>query len=133
MRRKSTASGRSSAASSRTTRVRTEQKTGYAACYLDEHDSNNYGVYRVFRSRAKCLDFLTDAVFLRAEALGVEVVDTGGKLEARDGRTCYPLMTREEVRDHFGGGYDFGRVLEYDCLMNPTVSADMGVREVEIE
>ena len=90
-------------------------------------------MYKVFRSRGKCLDYLTDTVFERAETLGIEVVDTGGKPEVRNGRTCYPLMTREDVRDHLGGGYDFTLVLKYDELMNPVDQASVGVREVDIE
>lgn len=123
-------------ASNRSGRTKTrsrETETGYAACWLDEHCNNDSGVYKVFRSRGAALDYLTDTVFERAEVLKVDVVDIGGKLERRNGRTCYPLMTREQVRDQLGSGMSFSLVLNYDCVMNPIESAVMWVQEVEIE
>lgn len=114
-------------------RLRLREETGYACVYLDEHDGNCAGVYKVFRSRAEALDYLTDTVFERAKILEVEVVDVSGKLEKRDGCTCYPLMTWEQVRDRLGSGMDFSLVLDYDGMMNPVESAVMGIREVTVK
>lgn len=107
-------------------------KTAYAAVWLDNYNED-FGVHKVFRERGKCLDFLVGTVFERAETLEVEVVDLEGKLEVRDGCTCYPLMTAAQVRDQLGSGMDFSLVMRYDHLMNPLDRVTVGIRETEVE
>lgn len=117
-------------------RLKLREETGYAACYMDEFDNNDFGVYKVFRSRGEALDYLTDTVFERAKLLGVDVVDQGAEpVVDKDGHKWFPKMTWEQVRDQLGGGMDFGLVMraewEYGSL---TVKdqAYMGIREVTI-
>lgn len=101
------------------------------AVWLDDYDGE-FGVYKVFRERGKCLDYLTSMVFERAKLLDVDVVDQSAKPVSGN----FPKMTRKQVRDHLGGGMDFGLVLKTSfasgyLFVDEQVS--VGIREVEIE
>lgn len=94
-------------------RLRLKEETGYAACWLDEYDNNDFGVYRVFHTRAEALDYLTDTVFERARLLEVDVVDQSAQTVINDdGDRWFPKMTWQQVRDQLGSGMDFGLVLK---------------------
>lgn len=117
-------------------RLRLKEETGYAACYMDEFDNNDYGVYRIFHTRAEALDYLTDTVFERARLLGVDVVDQSAQTVINDdGDRWFPKMTWQQVRDQLGSGMDFGLVLKADWEYGYLIvkeQACMGIREVTI-
>lgn len=117
-------------------RLRLKEETGYAACWLDEYDNNDFGVYRVFHTRAEALDYLTDTVFERAKLLEVDVVDQSAEpIVDKDGNHQFPKMTWQQVRDQLGSGMDFGLVLKADWeygSLTVKEQASMGVREVTI-
>lgn len=117
-------------------RLRLKEETGYAACWLDEYDNNDFGVYRVFHTRAEALDYLTDTVFERAKLLEVDVVDQGAEpVVDEDGDHQFPKMTWQQVRDQLGSGMDFGLVLRADWeygSLSVKEQACMGIREVTI-
>ena len=117
-------------------RLRLKEETGYAACWLDEYDSNEFGVYRVFRNRGAALDYLTDTVFERATLLEVDVVDQTAQPVADDGGDrWFPKMTWQQVRDQLGSGMDFGLVLKADWEYGYLIvkeQACMRIREVTI-
>ena len=116
-------------------KLRLKEETGYAACYMDEFDNNDYGVYRVFHTRAEALDYLTDTVFERAKLLEVDVTDQSAPPVLENDCWTFPKMTWKQVRDRLGSGMDFGLVLradrEYDSL-SVKEQACMGIREVTI-
>ena len=116
--------------------TRSHGKTGYAACWCDDYNCD-FGVYKVFRTRGKCLDYLTDMVFERAENLGVKVRDQSKRyVLGENGEPVFPEMTREEVRDQLGGGGDFGLVLRTNLTpvgLDVVEQVSVGVREVDIE
>lgn len=92
----------------------------------------DFGVYKVFRERGKCLDYLVDMVFERAELLDVDVVDQSAKPVSGN----FPKMTRKQVRDHLGSGMDFGLVLKASFVFGDLVvdeQVSVGIREVENE
>lgn len=105
--------------------------------WCDDYDCD-FGVYKVFSSRGRCIDYLTDMVFERAKLLEVDVVDQSARPVRNDvGDLVFPKMTREQVRDQLGSGMDFCLVLKtspmlYDDLLVDE-QASMGIREVEIE
>ena len=119
-------------------RLRLREETGYAACWLDEYDSNEYGCYRVFTgvgARGRALDWLTDYIFERAKNLGVKVTDQSDKPIIVDGIWDFPEMTWDQVRDQLGSGMDFGLVLRADWeygSLSVQDQACMGIREVTI-
>ena len=118
------------------TKTRSRDRTAYAACWCDDYDCD-FGVYKVFSSRGKCLDCLTDMVFERAKLLEVGVVDQYARPVRDDvGDLVFPKMTREQVRDRLGSGMDFCLVLktspQFDDLFVDE-QASMGIRKVEIE
>ena len=117
-------------------RLRLKEETGYAACWLDEYDSNEFGVYKVFRNRGAALDYLTDTVFERAKLLEADVVDQTAQPVTDDGGDrWFPKMTWQQVRDQLGSGMDFGLVLKADWEYGFLVvkeQACMGIREVTI-
>ena len=119
-------------------RLRLKEETGYAACWLDEYDNNDYGCYRIFTgvgSRGRALDWLTDYIFERAENLGVKVTDQGDKPVLVDGVWDFPEMTWGQVRDQLGSGIDFGLVLRADWeygSLSVKEQACMGIREVPV-
>ena len=117
-------------------RLRLKEETGYAACWLDEYDNNDFGVYRVFHTRAEALDYLTDTVFERARLLEVDVVDQSAQTVINDnGDRWFPKMTWQQVRDQLGSGMDFGLVLKADWEYGYLIvkeQACMGIREVTI-
>lgn len=117
-------------------RLRLKEETGYAACWLDEYDNNDFGVYRVFHTRAEALDYLTDTVFERAKLLEVDVVDQSAEpVIGEDGSHQFPKMTWQQVRDQLGSGMDFGLVLKADWeygSLTVKEQACMGIREVTI-
>lgn len=116
-------------------RLRLKEETGYAACWLDEYDNNDFGVYRVFRTRAEALDYLTDTVFERAKLLEVDVTDQSAPPVLEDGCWTFPKMTWDQVRDQLGSGMDFGLVLRADWeygFLSVKEQACMGIREVTI-
>ena len=117
-------------------RLRLKEETGYAACWMDEYDNNDFGVYRVFRDRGDALDYLTDIVFERAKLLKVDVVDQSAQpVIDDDGDHWFPKMTWQQVRDQLGGGMDFGLVLEADWEYGFLIvkeQACMGIREVTV-
>ena len=117
-------------------RLRLKEETGYAACWLDEYDSNEFGVYKVFRNRGAALDYLTDTVFERAKLLEVDVVDQSAKPIRDDvGDLVFPKMTWQQVRDQLGSGMDFSLVLKTSPMFDDLVvdeQASMGIREVTI-
>ena len=117
-------------------RLRLKEETGYAACWLDEYDNNDFGVYRVFHTRAEALDYLTDTVFERARLLEVDVVDQSAQTVVNDdGDRWFPKMTWQQVRDQLGSGMDFGLVLKADWEYGYLIvkeQACMGIREVTI-
>ena len=117
-------------------RLRLKEETGYAACWLDEYDNNDFGVYRIFHTRAEALDYLTDTVFERAKLLGVDVVDQSAQpVIDDDGDHWFPKMTWQQVRDQLGSGMDFGLVLKADWeygSLSVKEQACMGIREVTI-
>ena len=117
-------------------RLRLKEETGYAACWLDEYDNNDFGVYRVFHTRAEALDYLTDTVFERAKLLEVDVVDQSAEpIVDKDGNHQFPKMTWQQVRDQLGSGMDFGLVLKADWeygSLTVKEQAYMGIREVTI-
>lgn len=99
------------------------------AVWLDDYDGE-FGAYKVFRERGKCLDYLTGMVFERAKLL--DVVDQSAKPVSGN----FPKMTRKQVRDQLGSGMDFGLVLKTSfasgyLFVDEQVS--VGIREVEIE
>lgn len=117
-------------------RLRLKEETGYAACWLDEYDNNDFGVYRVFHTRAEALDYMTDTVFERAKFLEVDVVDQSAKPIRDDaGDLIFPKMTWQQVRDQLGSGMDFGLVLKTSPSFDDLIvdeQALMGIREVTI-
>lgn len=116
-------------------RLRLKEETGYAACYMDEFDNNDYGVYRVFHTRAEALDYLTDTVFERAKFLEVDVTDQSAPPVLEDDCWTFPKMTWDQVRDQLGSGMDFGLVLRADWeygTLSVKEQACMGIREVTI-
>jgi len=119
-------------------RLRLKETTGYAACWMDEYDNNDYGCYRVFTgagARGRALDWLTDYIFERAEVLGVKVTDQDGKPILVDNVWDFPKMTWKQVRDQLGSGMDFGLVLRADWeygSLSVKEQACMGIREVTI-
>lgn len=117
-------------------RLRLKEETGYAACWLDEYDNNDFGVYKVFRDRGAALDYLTDTVFERAKLLEVDVVDQSAPpVLDDDGDRWFPKMTWQQVRDWLGSGMDFGLVLKADWeygFLTVREQACMGIREVTI-
>ena len=117
-------------------RLRLKEETGYAACYMDEFDNNDYGVYRIFHTRDEALDYLTDTVFERARLLEVDVVDQSAQTVINDdGDRWFPKMTWQQVRDQLGSGMDFGLVLKADWEYGYLIvkeQACMGIREVTI-
>ena len=117
-------------------RVTLTERTGYACCWLDEYDNNEFGCYRVFSERGAALDWLTDLIFERAELLGVDVTDQGAKpVTGDDGGLDFPKMTWDQVRDQLGSGMDFGLVLRADWeygSLTVREQALMGIREVTI-
>lgn len=89
-------------------------------------------MYKVFRERGKCLDYLVNMVFRRAKILGVDVVDQSAKPVS----CSFPKMTREQVRDQLGSGMNFGLVLKTSLVFGDLVvdeQVSVGIREVEIE
>ena len=96
-------------------------ETGYA-CVWSGCDGD-CGVYRVFRSRCAALDYLTDAVFDRAETLGVDVLDSDGWDRA---------MTRGQVRDQLSSGMGMQLVIEFDAFGNPREWVSVQLDEVEM-
>ena len=106
------------------------------AVWLDDYDGE-FGVYKMFRERGKCLDYLTDRVFERAKLLDVDVVDQSAKPVKDDvGDLVFPKMTRRQVRDQFGSGMDFGLVLKTSSVSENLFideQVSVGIREVEIE
>ena len=116
-------------------RLRLKEETGYAACYMDEFDNNDYGVYRVFHTRAEALDYLTDTVFERAKLLEVDVTDQSAPPVLENDCWTFPKMTWKQVRDRLGSGMDFGLVLRADWeygSLSVKEQACMGIREVTI-
>lgn len=117
-------------------RLRLKEETGYAACRLDEYDNNDFGVYRVFHTRAEALDYMTDTVFERAKFLEVDVVDQSAKpIRDNAGDLIFPKMTWQQVRDQLGRGMDFGLVLKTSPSFDDLIvdeQALMGIREVTI-
>lgn len=117
-------------------RLHLKEETGYAACWMDEYDSNEFGIYRVFRNRGAALDYLTDTVFERARLLEVDVVDQSAQTVINDdGDRWFPKMTWQQVRDQLGSGMDFGLVLKADWEYGYLIvkeQACMGIREVTI-
>ena len=119
-------------------KLRLKEETGYAACWLDEYDNNDYGCYRVFTgvgARGRALDWLTDYIFERAKILGVKVTDQGDKPSLVDGAWDFPEMTWGQVRDQLGSGMDFGLVLRADWeygSLSVKEQACMGIREVTV-
>lgn len=120
-------------------RLRLKEETGYAACWLDEYDNNDYGCYRIFTgvgSRGRALDWLTDYIFERAKLLEVDVVDQSAEpIVDEDGDHQFPKMTWQQVRDQLGSGMDFGLVLRADWeygSLSVKEQACMGIREVTI-
>ena len=119
-------------------KLKLHEETGYAACWMDEYDNNDYGCYRIFTgagARGRALDWLTDFIFERAEYLGVKVTDQGGKPIFVDDVWDFPKMTWNQVRDHLGSGMDFGLVLRADWeygSLSVKEQACMGIREVTI-
>lgn len=117
-------------------RLRLKEETGYAACWMDEYDSNEFGIYRVFRNRGAALDYLTDTVFERARLLEVDVVDQSAQTVINDdGDRWFPKMTWQQVRDQLGSSMDFGLVLKADWEYGYLIvkeQACMGIREVTI-
>lgn len=116
-------------------KLRLKEETGYAACYMDEFDNNDYGVYRVFHTRAEALDYLTDTVFERAKLLEVDVTDQSAPPVLEDDCWTFPKMTWDQVRDQLGSGMDFGLVLRADWeygSLSVKEQACMGIREVTI-
>ena len=116
-------------------RLRLKEETGYAACWLDEYDNNDYGCYRVFHTRAEALDYLTDTVFERAKLLGVDVTDQSAPPVLEDDCWTFPKMTWDQVRDQLGSGMDFGLVLRADWeygSLSVKEQACMGIREVTV-
>lgn len=107
------------------------------AVWLDDYDNREFGAYKVFRERGKCLDYLVDTVFERAELLEVDVVDQSAKpIHDEFGDLVFPKMTKSQVRDQLGGGMDFGLVLKTsrmfdDLLVDEQVR--VGIQEVDIE
>lgn len=118
-------------------RLRLKEETGYAACWMDEYDNNDFGVYKVFRDRGAALDYLTDTVFERAELLGVDVTDQSAKpVLDEDDCWTFPKMTWQQVRDQLGSGMDFGLVLRAEWefgFLSVKEQACMGIREVNVE
>ena len=106
------------------------------AVWLDDYDGE-FGAYKVFHERGKCLDYLTDMVFRRAKLLDVDVVDQSAKPVKDDvGDLVFPKMTRRQVRDQLGGGMDFGLVLKTSSVSGNLFideQVSVGIREVEIE
>ena len=106
------------------------------AVWLDDYDGE-VGAYKGVRERGKCLDYLTDMVFERAELLDVDVVDQSAKPVKDDvGDLVFPKMTRRQVRDQLGGGMDFGLVLKTSSVSGNLFideQVSVGIREVEIE
>ena len=118
-------------------RIRAKKpETGYVAVWLDDYDGE-FGAYKVFRERGKCLDYLTDMVFRRAKLLDVDVVDQSAKPVKDDvGDLVFPKMTRRQVRDQLGSGLDFGLVLKTSSVSGNLFideQVSVGIREVEIE
>ena len=120
-------------------RLRLKEETGYAACWLDEYDNNDYGCYRVFTgvgARGRALDWLTDYIFERANLLEVDVVDQSAKPIRDDvGDLAFPKMTWQQVRDQLGSGMDFSLVLRTSPMFDDLFvdeQASMGIREVTI-
>lgn len=116
-------------------KLRLKEETGYAACYMDEFDNNDYGVYRVFHTRAEALDYLTDTVFERAKLLEVDVTDQSAPPVLEDDCWTFPKMTWDQVRDQLGSGMDFGLVLRADWeygSLSVKEQACMGIREVTV-
>ena len=117
-------------------KLRLKETTGYAACWMDEYDNNDFGVYRVFHTRAEALDYLTDTVFERARLLEVDVVDQSAQTVINDdGDRWFPKMTWQQVRDQLESGMDFGLVLKADWEYGYLIvkeQACMGIREVTI-
>lgn len=113
-----------------------KDKTGYAACWCDDYDCD-FGVYKVFHERGKCLDYLTDMVFERAKLLEVDVVDQSAKyITDKNGNIAFPKMTWAQVRDQLGSGMDFSLVLRTRFTLGILVveeQVSVGIREVEIE
>ena len=106
------------------------------AVWLDDYDGE-FGAYKVFRERGKCLDYLTGMVFGRAKLLDVDVVDQSAKpIRDEFGDLVFPKMTRRQVRDQLGSGLDFGLVLKTSSVSGNLFideQVSVGIREVEIE
>ena len=106
------------------------------AVWLDDYDNREFGAYKVFRERGKCLDYLVDTVFERAELLEVDVVDQSAKPIRDDvGDLVFPKMTWQQVRDQLGSGMDFGLVLRTSPSFDDLIvdeQASVGIREVTI-
>lgn len=119
-------------------KLKLREETGYAVCWLDEYDNNDYGCYRIFTgagSRGRALDWLTDFIFERAENLGVKVTDQGNKPILVDDAWDFPEMTWGQVRDQLGSGMDFGLVLRADWeygSLSVKEQACMGIRKVTV-
>lgn len=107
------------------------------AVWLDDYDNREFGAYKVFHERGKCLDYLVDTVFERAELLEVDVVDQSAKpIHDEFGDLVFPKMTKLQVRDQLGSGMDFGLVLKTSSVFGNLFideQVSVGIREVEIE
>lgn len=112
-------------------RIRLREETGYAAMYADHFGNDDFGCYRVFRSRGDALDYLTDTVFERAETLDVDVIDLDS-LRVDDDLADATKMTWSQVRDRLAQGYPFALGLRFDQYNTAVENTSMMVEEVTI-
>lgn len=63
--------------------------------WLDNYDGE-FGIYRVFTNKRKCIDYLVDVVFTRAAFLEVDVLDADRYTADNEVRI---ELTRDKVRE----------------------------------
>ena len=103
----------------------------WAALWLDDY-SGEFGIYEVFTDYRKCIDYLVDTVFERAENLDVEVLDLDGDPVLRDHKVTLPLMERSAVRRVLEEKHNFSLGLKFGHFMQPEHKVTVGIREVKL-
>lgn len=89
-------------------------------------------MYKVFANRVKCLGYLADTVFERAEYLGVEVLDLDVKLYPPGKPAVRPGLDRAGVLRKLRCDGVFSLALRLDEDAEPVEKVTVGIFETEV-
>lgn len=89
----------------------------YVATWLDNYDED-FGCYRVFKSKSACESYLAAMVMFRAKNLAVPVIDLTRTVRGKDGKLRHPRLRMDGVLDLIKrtGEFELAFRMDYDGL-----------------